>query len=251
MECIQLVFGIRIDGGDFPELSFVDTTPEYKNITLNPIDTDKSLYEILVEKSVSSFAGDELRSVIHEATSEAQTFVYVFSVAADVKIFEFTCKGYKYQDLLVSLDQALGQGQGASSQAHCTVTTGLESIAQVKQKMRQHYDLSRLQTFFDSATVIEPIGRFISLYTLMLHYCSDSQKPDSQKKVDEVIVNIDPTVAQYKSPKGNGYETVFTKLRNELSHKRDGVIMVETHEQVRKNVDRFERIVKAHVLGAA
>lgn len=251
MECIQIVFEIRIEGGDFPELSFADTTPEYKNITLNPIDTDKSFYEILVKKNVRALAGEELRSIIQEAISEAQTFVYIFSAAADVKIFEFTCKSYKHQDRLVSLEQALGQGKGASIQAHCTVTAGLESIAQVKQKMKKHYDLSKLQTFFDSATVIEPIGRFISLYTLMLHYCSDSQKPDSQKKVDEVIVNIDPTVAQYKSPKGNGYETVFTNLRNKLSHKRDSVNMVETHEQVRKNVDRFERIVKTHVLGAA
>lgn len=244
MEHIQVVFGIKINGGQFPKMSFADTTPEYKNIMLSPTDADKFLYEILVKKNVGSLASSELRSVIQEATVEAQTFVYVFSAAADVKIFEFACKGYKRGDCLISLDQAFNQGLRLSVQACGTVTAGSPRIEQVKKNMKQGYDLSRLQIFFDSATVTEPVGRFVSLYTLMLHDCDDKQK-----KVDEVVLCIDSTVAQYKSPQGDWYETAFTKLRNELSHKRDGVNMLETHDQVRKNVERFERIVKAHVLG--
>lgn len=192
-------------------------------------------------------AGEDLRSVIQEATLEAQTFVYVFSAAADVKIFDFTCKGYKHKDCLVSLNQLFGKNLGSTVQGECIVGAGPPSIARVKEKMKEHPDLSRLRMFYDSATITEPIGRFISLYTLMLHYCSDEQK-DSQAKVDKAILSIDPTVAQFKSPKFNSYETIFTKLRNELSHKRDGVDILETHNQVRRNNDRFEQIVKIYVL---
>lgn len=165
-----------------------------------------------------------------------------------MKIFDFTCKGYKHKDCLVSLNQLLAKDLGSIIQAEGIVTAGPQSIALVKEKMKEHPDLSTLRMFYDSATITEPIGRFISLYTLMLHYCSDGQK-DSQAKVDKAILSIDPTVAQFKSPpKFKGYETIFTRLRNELSHKRDGVDILETHNQVHRNINRFEQIVKIHVL---
>jgi hypothetical protein len=245
MERIQIVFGIRIDGIGFPEISFSDTTPEYKNITLVPINSDKSLYEILVDKNISVAVGNELKNVIQEATTEAQTFVYVFSFIANIKIFEFSCKGYRQNNSLVSLEQIFGS-TGIRISGQPSVIAGAESVNRVKESMKQNCDLSKLQLFFDSATITEPIGRFISLYTLMLHYCSDSQK-----EVDKAIVSIDSTVAQYKSPQGNWYETVFTKLRNELSHKRDGTNIIETHNQVRASVDRLEHIVRSHLLGTA
>lgn len=209
MKHIQVVFGIRItEGIEFPEISFANITPEYKNITLSPIDADKldadkSLYEILVKKNFNSLASSELRSVIQEATVEAQTFVYVFSVAADVKIFEFACKGYKHENCLTSLDQELKQGSRVGIQVQLTATRGPASIERIKENMKQDYDLSKLQRFFDSATVTEPIGRFVSLYTLMLHDCNDCQK-----EVDKVTLGIDSTVAEYKSPRGNWHETV-------------------------------------------
>lgn len=111
--------------------------------------------------------------------------------------------------------------------------------------MKQDYDLSQLQLFIDSATVNEPIGRFIALYTFMLHHCCDNQK-DNQGKVDRAILSIDSTVAQSKSPMGNYYETVYTKIRNELSHTR-GTNIIETHNQARANVDRFEYIVRKYI----
>ncbi len=77
----------------------------------------------------------------------------------------------------------------------------------------------------------------------MLHHCSDNQN-----KVDEAILKIDNTVIQYKSPIKKGHKTVFTKLRNELSHKRVGTNMIETDNQIRKNIERFEKIVKNYVL---
>lgn len=243
MELIQIVFGIRIDSIEFPEVSFSDTTPEYKNITLVPINPDNSIYEIWVHKNIRAAVGDELKNVIQEATTEAQAFIYIFSFVANVKIFEFLCKGYRQNGFLIDIKQVFGNG-GLTISARLSVRAGIESVNRIKQGMKQNYDLSKLQLFFDSATITEPIGRFISLYALMLHYCSDNQK-----KVDEAIVDIDSTVAQYKSPKGNWYETIFTKLRNELSHKRDGINMIETHNQVRVNVDRFEFIVRSYVLG--
>ncbi len=97
--------------------------------------------------------------------------------------------------------------------------------------------------FYDAATVVEPVGRFIFLYTLLLHKFADDQKA-----VDEAILKIDPTVAQFKSPYAKGHETVFSKLRNEMSHKREGINILETQKEIKLNVDRFETIVKEFIL---
>lgn len=247
MEQVQIIFEIQINGLEFPEVSFGETTPEFKNIRLNPTNINKFLYEILVKKNINVLSGDEMRSVIQEAMVEAQTFIYVFSAAADVKIYGFTCKGYReHSGCLVSLDPLLNGHLRATLQGQGTVEAGPQSIERIKQKMQKSYDLSNLRMFYDSATVTEPIGRFISLYALMLH-CNGTGK---QVEVDEAILKIDSTVAQSRSPiKPHSYETIFTKLRNELSHKRNGVNILETHTQIRSNVERFEQIVKAHVLG--
>jgi len=244
MERIQIVFEIRIDGRKFPRITFADTTPIYKNITLVPKETDDFRYEILVDKNLFTPGNNEIRTIIHEATVEAQSFIYVFSFVANVKIFEFACKGYMRGGSLINTQQVFGTG-GIELTGHLSVGLGQENVKQLKESMKQDYDLSKLQVFFDAATIEEPVSRFISLYTLMLHCCGDSQP-----KVDKAIVGIDPTVFQNKSPKG-GYETVFTKLRNELSHKRDGINMIETHNQVRANIQRFEYIVKKHMLCTA
>ena len=58
-----------------------------------------------------------------------------------------------------------------------------------------------------------------------------------------------PTISQFQSPINDKiYETIFTKLRNELSHKRDGVYILKTHDDVKINIDRFEKIVKELML---
>jgi len=110
MDNIQIIFGVKITGIggyilQFPEISFLDTTPAYKNIKLVPVDSSHGLYEIYVDKNVSDDYGNELKTVIQEATSEAQIFVYIFSLSANIKIFEFICKGYRKNNLLINLDQ--------------------------------------------------------------------------------------------------------------------------------------------------
>lgn len=131
-----------------------------------------------------------------------------------------------------------------SCHATATVLAGEQSVKTIKEKMQAKYDLPSIQMFYDAATVVEPVGRFMSLYTLLLHKFSDNQKT-----VDEAILGIDPTVAQFKSPHAKGHETVFSRLRNEMSHKREGINILETQYEIKLNTDRFEAIVKELILG--
>ncbi len=242
MESIDIAYSIMIEGIEFKETDFSDTTPEFKNIRLKPIDSNTGEYLIFVKKNITSSHRNNLKAVFSESTIEAEKFVYVFSYAADVKIYSFECKGYYKDDKLISSKNVFRDGSKFSVSAKNSLIAGETRVKKNKEKMKEDYDLPSLQMFYDSATVKEPVGRFISLYTLLLHYCSDKQK-----SVDQAIIGIDPTVSQFKSPHDKGYETIFTKLRNELSHKRKNVNILKTHDEIRLNIDRFEQIVKSYI----
>jgi hypothetical protein len=240
MQSIRIAYRFRIEGLQFREIDFFDTTPKFKNILLRQIDENNYRYELLIRKNTYSTAETQLRAIFNESSIEADKFKYIFSVAADVKIFDFECIGYYHNDQLVNLNSIFNSGGiRLSVSVTATVTAGEPSITALKEKMKLTYDMPSIQMFYDAATIIEPIGRFISLYTLLLH-----KYEDNQKAVDDAILSVDSTVGQFKSPFIKGYETVFSKYRNELSHKRDGTNILETHNEIKLNLDRFEEIVK-------
>jgi len=244
MTKIQIAYRLKIKGNQFNEINFFDVSPEFKNIILKPIDHAKEIYELHISKQVYSTSPSALKPIFDEATLEAKKFVYVFSLAADVKIFEFECLGYYHHHKLIGYNNIFSNGIKFSVSAKAIVIAGEENVKKIKDRMKEEYDLATLQMYYDSATIIEPIGRFISLYALLLHKFSDSQK-----NVDKAILSIDPTVSQFRNPlNADIYETIFTKLRNELSHKRDGVNILKTHEEVKANISRFEKVVKKLIL---
>ena len=243
MQSIRIAYRFRIEGLQFREIDFFDTTPEFKNILLRQVDEKNYRYELLIRKNIYSTAETQLRAIFNESSLEAEKFKYIFSVAADVKIFDFECIGYYHNDQLVSLNSVFSSGIRLTISATATVTAGEPSVTALKEKMKLKYDIPSIQMFYDAATIIEPVGRFISLYTLLLH-----KFEDNQKAADEAILSIDSTVGQFKSPFSKGYETVFSKHRNELSHKREGTNILETHNEIKLNVDRFEAIVKKLII---
>ncbi len=243
MEAIKIAFSIRIEGIQFPEVEFSDTNPEFKNIIIRPIAGKNYFYEILIKKNVFAVHQQYLEPVFNEAYIEAEKFKYIFSIAADIKIYDFECLGYYQNDELKKYNAFPNRYNIRGSSATLTVTVGDKNIRSIKEKLTEEYDLSSIQMFIDASTIIEPVGRFLSLYTLMLH-----KYGDSQKSVDKAILLEDSTVAQFKSPHAKGYETIFSKLRNEMSHKRDSINILETQNEIKLNVDRFEKIVKAIVI---
>lgn len=243
MDSIRVAYRMRIEGLQFKEIDFSDTTPEFKNIVLRPVDQQNCMYELLIRKNIYSTANTQMKAIFNEAFIEAEKFKYIFSVASGVKIFEFECTGYYCNDTLVSYDSIFRSGITVTMRGTATVTAGGQNVKGIKERMQSIYDLSSVQMFYDAATIIEPVGRFISLYTLLLH-----KYADNQKAVDKAILEVDPTVGQFKSPYMEGYETVFSKLRNEMSHKREGTNILETQSEIKLNVDRFEVIVKRLVI---
>ena len=103
------------------------------------------------------------------------------------------------------------------------------------------YDLDLLKRLNFSMAIEEPIGKFVSLYVLLTSRC----KNDSQEEADKLIEKEYPNVGKSISPKTSLPETIFTRLRNELSHNRAGNSVIATHRSIELHLPIFEHIVKS------
>jgi hypothetical protein len=101
-----------------------------------------------------------------------------------------------------------------------------------------------LRQFSFANSESDAISRFSFLYNLLLQMSDDGGQPE----VDSQILNIAPDCEQTISPKSAKYETVYTRLRNELGHKRKGVNYSQTKSEIRSKVVEFSEIVKKCIL---
>jgi hypothetical protein len=92
----------------------------------------------------------------------------------------------------------------------------------------------------------DTLGKFMLLYSVMLQLT----KNELQDEVDKLILNIEPNVKQTPKPpklkkrsKVNPNETIFTRLRNEIAHRRANVDIKNTSEEIKKNINDLDLIV--------
>ncbi|MFN8257219.1 MAG: hypothetical protein U0W24_16105 [Bacteroidales bacterium] len=102
----------------------------------------------------------------------------------------------------------------------------------------KQYNLDLLYRYNFCRSIEEPVAKYISLYSLL-----SSVAKDEQKKIDTLIEAVDPNVGKY-IPYGRRMETIFTRLRNELAHFREGTSIMKTHQEIALHLPRFEWIVK-------
>ncbi len=95
---------------------------------------------------------------------------------------------------------------------------------------------------FRSALVSSsPVEKFMHNYSILLMLYNDRQAD-----VDAFIVSENPAVPQTQHPlKATGaLETAFTRLRNELGHRRPGVNIDDTKAEMAQRVDELTRLVR-------
>lgn len=82
----------------------------------------------------------------------------------------------------------------------------------------------------------EPVVQFIILYLILY------EMHKTQQAVDKYIMKVAPTTPQELSPHTRKLETIYTKLRNEITH-RTNVGPETTRAEVMNYLDDFRRIV--------
>ncbi len=111
-------------------------------------------------------------------------------------------------------------------------------------KQRLELPLSKTDLYLElyrfCLTQKDPLARFLSLYHLLAVLFRDNQD-----RVDSAILGVNSATEVTLSPFKKGKrETVYTRLRNEIVHNRDGKHLQETKIEVKTKVDDFQEIIR-------
>jgi hypothetical protein len=92
----------------------------------------------------------------------------------------------------------------------------------------------------------DPVARYMLLYSILLQ-----TKGDWQKEVDRFILNKEPKVETFQPPEKSRPpksppqdETIYTKLRNEIGHVREGATFKETCQEIESKVKGLEHLTR-------
>ena len=251
MNSVEVRFSFEAKHTDLPEISFSDSDPRFRNIRVSPsTDSVSQIHHIIVEKKTPNAGTGCLKAVIDEAIKEAELFLPIFGAAAEFVPLNLECTGYLVDGTFYLLEDIFPELKRKDNSFNCVRGITEKGIPRIKERILKKWDAELLQEYFEALSKPDPIRRFLSLYLILLDISSDGR--DSQKAVDDLLLSIDSTLQMSSIPhKKSKFETVFSRLRNELSHKREGVSKTETITQVHLHIMRFEELVKQVVLSKA
>jgi len=114
-----------------------------------------------------------------------------------------------------------------------------DSVKQVQNTLSRTSDpryKALIGLFRHAISTDEPIVQFLILYLILY----DTYR--NQHKVDKQILSHAPTTPQSVSPHDGKTETIYTRLRNELTHRTAGSPET-TRKEIMNNLDSFRTIV--------
>jgi len=186
------------------------------------------------------FCKDEALSLTRDT---AELIANKISFELNCQIGDIWCNGY----FLPKKDEN-GHVGSSSLLVSCnivgaTVTHGFEITQKLKEFLEEpSKDSDRYLALFRFAlNQTNSITRFLFLYNLMLLL-----NGDKQRDVDVQILFINnntPVTPDPRNPKI--METIYTRLRNEVGHRRSNVDPTKTTKEIQQNISVFQNIVKA------
>lgn len=241
---IKIVFSAHL-GSSPIESHTVTLGGTYPDIEIESLDHPDGLHYFKLKKTVPHEGEDMLKSVAAEAAAEIEVFWNVLSYLRDTLIQPSGVVQYEHEGQL----RPIGRPIRPETRATLTAVAGAKWFELNAPLFHKRYNYDILKRFNFARSLEDPVSRFLSLYAML-----SSIGRDNQQQIDELIRTEEPTVACSPSPKGSQHETIFTRLRNELAHHREGVLVFATHEEIRLHVGRFEwlvrRILEARIEGA-
>ena len=114
-------------------------------------------------------------------------------------------------------------------------------IAAILEQPYSRPDLYSAYRF--SCNQSDAVARYMFLYNILLQLHNDSQT-----QVDDFIRREEPAIAQSPSPR-SGMETIYTRLRNEVGHRRPGVTPEQTRTEMESNLTGLQELTKRAISG--
>lgn len=187
--------------------------------------------------------------------SEVSSIEEVDSISAEIKdeIFNLLCFKLKVK---ISDIRQTGHGvtprEGEGGQSHNILPsltsygeaksggrklyqTEVDEIEQYLFKSKKFKNNSLISIFSYAMRIDEPVVQFMLLYLILYEIYKD------QKSIDKFIIKVAPNTVQIPSPHNSKLETIYTKLRNEITH-RIGISPEETRNGIIDNISGLKEI---------
>jgi hypothetical protein len=188
-------------------------------------------------------AGIEIAETVHKAALNRISFCHNLAIE----------NGWVSEDEFFSIDPEAEDALNAQIGQNIRVVDGHRislsiPIADLKPELEQaqlpgegNFDLFRSARQSRSA-----VEEFMHLYNILLMLFDDEQAG-----VDDFIIKQNPDVTKKQRPKFKPprrrslkVETVYTRLRNELGHKREGVNVDDTKAEMTKRLHELRELTK-------
>jgi hypothetical protein len=125
------------------------------------------------------------------------------------------------------------------------LTLGEDTRRELATFLGQPYKHHDLYSLYRSAiSQRDPLARFMFLYNILLLL-----NDDRQARVEAFIREEMTDVEEYEDPRPNkaGKETIFTRLRNEVGHVREGTTPKQTRVLIENNVAALQTLVRTAI----
>lgn len=206
----------------------------YPDVEIEDLDLPEGIHRFKILKNLPNVGEDMLASVSAEASQQIETFWNVLAYLREANIRPLSTVQYEVNGVL----NALRQDTSRFGRPTSVVSAGALWFNENASAFHQRYNYDLLKRYNFARGLDDPISRFLSLYAMLASITSDRQA-----EIDALVEREEPTVSKSYSPKTGQPESLFTRLRNELAHHREGVSVFDTHDEIRLHVARFEWIV--------
>lgn len=241
-----VTFEVCIPAFDFDEYNIATPKDGIARIAFKR--TAGSSYEISV---CTRGEYNELRAA-EEARACVGLLLTRICVTLDATFYNLHLRGYK-------IPIAPSERKG-SARYRVMSQVSLSGGAVVRPNMVEARELDRLiptltgaPNKYDSAWALysfasrqgDALAAFMMLYNIMMQIGNDSQP-----KIDRLIRETDPSVHMTPDPRGIPiYESVYTKIRNEIAHNRSRIPSQSLIDEVARVLPSFKSIVRKILLG--
>lgn len=138
----------------------------------------------------------------------------------------------------------LGTGFLLDCKADAWVAPGPQQMNEAKYLLEQlhHPGFSYYELFRSALGLNDPLSKFMAFYNIVLSICNDSQED-----VDAFVLSVQPGVDRnppFRPRKSGTQETVYTRLRNQVGHRRPGTTIEETRGEMEVNLRGLVDVAK-------
>lgn len=228
---VKIVFSAKL-GSSRIQSQTVSLGGIYPDVEIE--DLPEGIHHFKILKNLPNAGEDMLASAVAEATQQIEIFWNVLSYLRDTNIRPLAPVQYELNGVL----NPLRKEGNSFGRATIIASVGPLWFTENVEAFHKEYDYDLLKRYNFARALDDPISRFLSLYAMLASITNDRQS-----EIDALIEREEPTVSKSYSPKTGQPESLFTRLRNELAHHREGVSVFDTHDEIRLHVARFEWIV--------